>query len=239
MKHSPDTSQQRWTLNAFIDGAVTSLPAMPGIFLFGMAFGTAAAGKGFTLVETVMMNGIVFAGMAQFVSLEVWPQEFTAATMAAAGMVAGMVCLRFVLMGASLRPWLGGEPALKVYPTFYILTDSNWLLAMRYRAQGGTDPNFLVGSCALTWVVWVLSAAPGYWLGASIADPHRYGLDLVMPVFFISLIVPLWRGVKPAIGWLVAAVVSLLAYVYLGGWWYVPLGAIAGAVTGGLLHERE
>jgi predicted branched-subunit amino acid permease len=154
-------------------------------------------------------------------------------------MVVGMVCLRLLLIGASLRPWLGGASPAKIYPTLYLLTDSSWIVALRYRAQGGADPNFLVGSGVVTWITWVLSAAPGYWLGASLADPQRYGLDLVMPVFFVAMMVPIWRGLRAAIGWLVAAIVSLIAYRYLGGWWYVPLGAIAGSVTGGLINVRK
>jgi predicted branched-subunit amino acid permease len=30
--------------------------------------------------------------------------------------------------------------------------------------------------------------------GALVSDPRRYGLDLVMPIFFAAMIVPLWRG---------------------------------------------
>lgn len=239
MQTSSNARPKRWTLQGFRDGVVMTLPLLPGVFAFGMAFGTVAARKGFSLFDTLAMNGIVYAGTAQFVVIEGWPQELNAVAIAGAAMVTAMVCLRFVLIGASLRPWLGGSSAAKIYPSFFLLTDTNWVISMRYRAQGGDDPNFLVGSGAITWIVWVLSAAPGYWLGASIADPHRYGLDLVMPVFFVALMVPLWRGWRLAMGWLVAAVAAAAAHRYLGGWWYVPIGAIAGSVTGGWLSERE
>lgn len=239
MQTAAGQTEKHWTFKAFVDGVAMTLPVMPGIFVFGMAFGTVAARKDFSLLDTIVMSGTVFAGMAQFVVLEVWPREFTVAATAASALVVGMVCLRFLLIGASLRPWLGGTSPAKIYPTLYLLTDSSWIVALRYRAKGGSDPAFLLGSGVLTWVTWVLSAAPGYWLGASLADPQRYGLDLVMPVFFVAMMVPIWRGVKLAIGWLVAAAVSLATYHYLGGWWYVPLGAIAGSVVGGLLHDKQ
>ena len=38
------------------------------------------------------------------------------------------------------------------------------------------------------------SAIPGYLLGAFIADPKRFGFDLMLPIFFAAMFVPLWRG---------------------------------------------
>ena len=221
-------------MTAFRHGAWLTLPLLPGVFAFGMAFGTVAARKGFTLFETFAMSATVYAGMAQFIVLESWPDKLTLPAIAGAAVITGMVCMRFLLIGASLRPWLGSSPAARVYPSLYLLTEPAWLISMRYRAQGGDDPAFFVGSGVMAWISWVLAAAPGYWLGSSIGDPQRFGLDLVMPVFFVALLVPLWRGSRPAIGWLVAATAALAAEHFLGGWWHVLIGAIAGSVVGGL-----
>ena len=58
--------------------------------------------------------------------------------------------------------------------------DATWLIAMRYRAQGGSrclrvssEP----GSRSV-WVWVVFGRSPGYLLGAFIADPKRFGFDL-------------------------------------------------------------
>jgi len=228
---------RRWTLDAFRLGALATLPMMPGLFAFGIAFGTVAARKGFTLFETMAMSGTVFAGMAQIIVLESWPERLTLATIFGAALITGMVCLRFLLIGASLRPWLGAESPAKVYPMLYLLTETNWLLSMRYRADGGSDPAFLLGSGVMVWLGWVAAAAPGYWLGASIGDPTRFALDLVMPVFFTAMLVPLWRGHRRAIGWLVGGVAAVVAYYLFGGWWYVLVGAVAGSVAGGLIDD--
>ena len=40
-----------WTFGAFREGAVATFPLMPGLFAFGMAFGTVAARKGFSLLD--------------------------------------------------------------------------------------------------------------------------------------------------------------------------------------------
>ena len=224
-------------MKAFRDGATGMVPLLPGLFAFGMAFGTIAARKGFTLTETLVMNATVFAGMAQMIVLESWPERLTMSAMAAIVLITAMVCMRFVLIGASLRPWLGGEPAARIDAPCYLLTEPNWLLTMRYRSGGGSDPAFLLGSGVIVWLAWVLAPLPGYWLGASVGDPHRFGLDLVMPAFFTAMLVPLWRGHRAAIGWAVAALVALVTDFLVGGVWFVFTGSLAGAVAGGLIDD--
>ncbi len=226
-----------WTLAAFRQGAWAMLPLLPGIFVFGAGFGTLAAGKGFTLLETFIMTATVFAGMAQYIVLQSWPDHLTLTAVAAAGLITAMVCSRFLLIGASMRPWLGGFPAGRIYPALYLLTDSNWIVAMRYHAEGGRDPAYFLGSGAMIWFTWVLSAAPGYWLGASLGDPRTFGLDLVMPVFFAAMLVPLWRGARRSIGWIVGGAVALAVDQFGGGFWYVLAGALAGSVAGGLADD--
>ena len=228
---------QRWSMEAFRQGAWAMLPLVPGVFAFGMGFGTVAAGKGFSLLDTFVMTVTVYAGMAQYIVLDTWPDKLTLASIAAAALITGMVCMRFLLIGASLRPWLGGAPAHKVYPALYLLTEPNWILSMRYRAEGGRDPAYFVGSGVMVWLAWVLSAAPGWWLGATLGDPRRFGLDLVMPVFFAAMLVRLWRGPRNALSWVVGGGVALAVDHWIGGWWYVLAGSLAGSVAGGFLDD--
>jgi predicted branched-subunit amino acid permease len=236
---SLETSPQRWTWAAFREGAVGILPLLPGLIAFGIAFGTVAARKGFTLFESMLMSATVFAGMSQMIVLETWPERLTLPAIAAAALITGMVGLRFLLIGASLRPWLHTSSGWKVYPSLYLLTEPNWLLSMRYHSAGGADPAFLLGSGAMTWVAWVLSVVPGFWLGAIVSDPKMFGLDVVMPAFFIAMLVSLWRGPRRAIAWVVAAGVAIASDWLFGGFWFVLTGAMAGSVAGGMLDDRE
>lgn len=213
------------------------LPLLPGLVAFGFAFGTVAARKGFSLFEACMMSATVYAGVAQIVVVESWPQQLTAGAIAAGAAVTALICSRFLLIGASMRPWLGGLPATKIYPMLYLLTEPPWLLSTRYYRNGGNDPAFVLGCCAITWVTWVLSTAPGYWLGAVIGDPQRFGLDLVMPAFFVAMLVSLWQGPRRAIGWVVGSAVALATAQFLGGFWYVVTGALAGSIMGGFVDD--
>jgi len=230
------SAKPHWTFAAFRQGVVATLPLMPGLFAFGMAFGTVAARKGFSLFDAMAMSGIVFAGVAQLIVVEAWPQELTAATIFAAAAVTFILCSRFLLIGASMRPFLSKLPPAQVYPFLHLLVEPPWLLTIRYQREGGDDPGFIFGSAATCWVVWVVSTAPGFWLGAA-ADPQRFGLDMVMPAFFTAMMVSLWQGPRRAVGWVVAGVVAIATDQLFGGFWYVVTGALAGSIVGGLSDE--
>jgi predicted branched-subunit amino acid permease len=167
----------RWTLHGFRLGAMAVLPLLPGVVAFGVAFGTVAARKGFTLIDAFVMSATVCAGMAQLVVLQSFPAKLTLTAIAGMALITAVVCMRFLVIGASLRPWLGGLPAGKVYPALFVLTEPNWIMSMRYRAEGGSDAafTFFAGSGVMVWAVWVLATAPGYWLGTSVGIPGRFG----------------------------------------------------------------
>jgi 4-azaleucine resistance transporter AzlC len=234
---SPATSPF-WSANGLALGARQAVPAMPVMALFAIAFGAFAAQKGLTFVEAAAMSALNFAGAAQFVAADIWTWPMTGATILALALVSAIVNMRFVLISASLRPWLGGLPARQTYPALAVLTEPGWLIALRYRAEGGGDAATLLGSGLALWLIWIAGTAAGWMIGAAVSDHQRYGLDLVMPVFFMVFLVTLWRGTRAAVPWAVAGAVAVAAAHYLPGSWYIMAGAVAGAIAGGMQDER-
>jgi predicted branched-subunit amino acid permease len=51
-----------------VQGALLCVPVFPGVIALGAVFGTVAAQKGLTFLETIMINSLVFAGASQFVA---------------------------------------------------------------------------------------------------------------------------------------------------------------------------
>jgi 4-azaleucine resistance transporter AzlC len=227
-----------WSADGLALGARQAVPAMPVMALFAIAFGAFAAQKGLTFAEATLMSALNFAGAAQFVAAEIWTRPMTGTVILALALVTGIVNMRFVLISASLRPWLGGMPARQIYPALAFLTEPGWLIALRYRAEGGGNVATIAGSGLAFWVIWVAGTAGGWMIGATVSDPQRYGLDLVMPVFFAVILVPLWRGARAAVPWAVAGAAAVAASLYLPGSWYIMVGAVAGAIAGGMQDER-
>jgi 4-azaleucine resistance transporter AzlC len=226
-----------WSVAGVNLGLRLIAPVLPIQIMFGLAFGALAAQKGLSLFDATMMSLLVFAGASQFVAMEIWAEPLTFAAIVTLTLVTAMVNMRFFLMSASLRPWLGPLPAWQSYSTLATLTDPGWIAAMRYRAEGGGDAAvFLAGGLAM-WVLWIVSTVPGYLIGTLLTDPKSIGLDLVMPAFFTVMLVPLWRGGKRAISWAIAGVVALLMAKFVPGYWFIVGGALAGSIAAGFIDD--
>jgi predicted branched-subunit amino acid permease len=138
-----------------------------------------------------------------------------------------VVNLRYVLMGAALRPWFEDLPPLAAYASAFFITDENWALTMADLRDGSGRGAFLLGSGVAVWLFWVGSTVAGAVAGAAIGDPSRYGLDFVLTAVFLAIAVGLWEGRRSLLPWAVAAAVALGAAAWLPGRWYIPLGGLA------------
>ena len=218
-------------------GLRLGLPLWPGIAVFGMAFGAAAAQRGLTVRETLGMSAFVYAGAAQLVTLEVWQQVWSLPGLLAAMTLTGLVNARMILMGATIQPWMRGQPVLGAAASLFVLVDASWLIGVRYRAEGGRDLGVLVGAGAGMWPLWVATTLVGHLAGGLVAEPRRFGLDLMMPVFFVAMLVPLWRGRRQALPWLASAAAALATQRLVPGYAFILAGAAAGLVTGALVPD--
>lgn len=213
------------------------LPLTPGIIFFAAAFGAAASAKGLSLFESTLMSAVVFAGVSQLVGLELWQPVWTWSALVGLMVVTITINGRMILQGASLYPWLKDYPRSVNALHLAVLTDANWVLGERYRAEGGRDIGMLIGAGLMSWVVWVGMTVPGYLVGSLIGNPKAFGLDMVMPLVFVAMAVPLWRGKATAIPWLVAAGVSYAVSKLVPGYAYIVAGALAGVLTGALRND--
>jgi predicted branched-subunit amino acid permease len=227
-----------WSLDGVRAGAMTMVPALPGVALFGAAFGALAAERGLTTLEAVLMSGIVFAGVSQIASMELWSPQITPALVLTIAFTSLVINLRMLLMGASMRPWLAGAPPLAVYPGLYILTDSNWVATLRYRREGGADAGYLLGGGLIIWLTFVTATAIGQLFGKLLSDPRPYGVDMILPLYFVALLAPMFESARRSIPWAIAGLVAVAVQYLVPGFWYIIAGTLAGAIAGGLLGDE-
>lgn len=191
---------------------------------------------GLHALEALLMSALVYSGTGQAATV--------GALAAGSGIAASVATLlmlnaRYLLYGASLRPWLGQVGAGRAYGTLFFLGDANWVLAMRAQADGESDGGFILGSGVSMYLAWLagtlLGAASGNW----IADPRMLGLDFLLVAFCTAMGLGLFRAKSdawPAVtGILVAGVLERLAP---SGWTVVAAG-IAGAAVAGLRFRTD
>ncbi len=235
--NSPQPARPALSARGMLLGIRMVAVLLPGVIVFSVAFGAAAAAKGLSLFEAVLMSAVVYAGVAQLVSMELWRPEWSWGAIVALAMVTATVNARMVLQGAALQPWFAPySKGLNALHLFFF-TDASWLIGTRYHGEGGRDLGVLIGAGVALWICWVAATIPGFLVGSLVADPRRYGIDLVMPIFFAAMIVPLWRGRRAAVPWIVAGIVALVTAKLVDGYAFIIVGALSGAVTGAFCDD--
>lgn len=216
-------------------GAVAGLVLLPGVAMYGVAFGILADVTGLTALEAVIFSGWAYAGGAQLAVLQAWsePLPLLALCLTALAMNA-----RYVLLGAALRPWLAGLPAPHTYASLFVMGDSNWALALREYHAGRDDAGFLLGSGAVMWATWVAATAAGHAFGQVLGRPERFGIDFMLPAFFATIAVAFVRKRSDLWPLLVGIVTAVAVQHMVEGPWYIIAGAVVGSFAGMLRHGR-
>lgn len=218
-----------FTWAGFRSGAIRGMVLVPSIAMYGIAFGIMAGAAGLSTGESMLFSGIVFAGGAQMASLEAWtePVTFVAVTLTTLAMNS-----RYMLLGATLRPWYRGLPAYHSYLSLFAMGDGNWALQMREYEQGRRDAAFILGSGFVLWFLWVGTTAAGHVFGQLLGDPHRYGADFMLAAFFASMAVIFFRRASQIWPLIVGIAVAVIVEKTVSGPWYILVGALAGSLVG-------
>lgn len=211
------------------DGALASVPLWLGAAPFGVIYAASAVAAGLTPAQTIAMSLLVFAGAAQF----------TAVGMVAAGAAPAAIVLttlivnaRHLLLAASLLPFLrrvGGWGRLLLAAQ---LTDETYALAVRRFLDGNGSPAFMAGANVALYLVWQASSLAGVLLGAVLPDPAAFGLDLVFPLTFVGLLVPLLRERAGREVAAAAALLTVAGALLLPGSWYILIAGLGASLLG-------
>ncbi|CAI49913.1 ABC-type transport system permease protein [Natronomonas pharaonis DSM 2160] len=214
--------------DGIVAGFRTGLPVAIGVGAYGIAFGVLARQSGLSVAEATLMSATVVAGASQLVAVELWGTPLPVVTILVTTLV---INLRYVLMGASLRPWFKSLTPAQAYGSSFFITDETWALSIAdLRSETGRGA-FLLGAGLALWSLWVLTTAIGAAAGSAVTDPERFGLDFVLTAIFVILAVGLWRGRNDTAPWAAAAAVAVAAEAAAPGQWYILFGGLAGSLV--------
>jgi 4-azaleucine resistance transporter AzlC len=174
------------TRAAFARGFSILVPLWLGVIPFGLAYAVTARGAGLSLLETQALSALVFAGSAQLSAVGLF-----AAGAAGVEIVLTTLLLnvRHVLYGLSLGRELRLTRHERPVAAFFFTDEAFGVVAA---ARERSFP-FLLGAELSLFAVWNLATLAGFLLGAAIPDPEQLGVDLIFPLAFLALLVPLVR----------------------------------------------
>ncbi|WP_411277038.1 AzlC family ABC transporter permease [Gaiella sp.] len=203
-------------------------PLWLGVIPFGLAFAVTARAAGLSLLETQALSVFVFAGAAQLSAVGL-------IAVGAAGLEIVLTTLllnvRHLLYGLSLGRVFHLTRRERPVVAFF-LTDEAFGVAAAAKERSFA---FLIGIELSLFMMWNLATFSGFQLGATIPDPTKLGVDLIFPLAFIAILVPL---VRTRVELVVAVFAGTLAFGLQHG---VPSGlpifitGIAGSLVGAFL----
>ena len=218
----------RW-LRSLPPGLRAALPLLLPTAAVGVSFGL-VAGPEFGAVPTVVMSALVWSGTAQFASLSVLGGGLALAT--TTGLLANA---RFIPMGFAIAPSVTGGP-LRRAAVGGLLADASFVIARR--EDGRFDPAAVIWAWPPQYVGWVGGTIGGVLGAGALGDPRVLGLDVLFPVFYLSLLLPEVRQDRRrpiAVAVIAAAVTLALTPIAPPG---VPVLAAAAAALLGLRRPR-
>ena len=223
----PATDRQ----HAFLAGIRACIPLAPGVLLFGMVCGAAAAAAGLTAGQSFALSWLVFAGSSQIVATQLFVAGAPGWVIVLTGWI---VNLRFMMYSATLAQQFRGESRRSRWLAGYLLTDQAFAVTLARVLDGRRDiPWFYLGIAAALWLYWQIASLAGIFLGARV--PASWSMDFVVALTFIGVLAPLLRNRAMA----AAAVAGGLTSVFL----VLPLklnlmaAALIGAAVGITLEK--
>lgn len=170
------------------EGFVRFLPLSIGLIPWALVTGVAMRSAGFSVLEAMGMNVIVFAGTAQLGTL---PLIVVGAPMWLILVTALALNLRFVIFSAAIAPAFEGVPWWQRIFSGYLLTDGVFA-ACSPRMLTSNDEDWRLGyylaPSLWSWVLWQVLALVGV-LGAT-ALPTTWSLEFMASIALMVLLVP-------------------------------------------------
>ncbi len=219
----------------FMAGMRALSPLLLGVVPFAFVCGVEAINAGMTVIQSLSMNVIIFAGASQLVTAQLISENAYPAVIV---VTAAGVNLRFMMYSASLSPLLKSLSLRRRALYSYMLSDQAYavsIFALEKNREQPTRHYFYFGAAAMLYLAWQVGA----WLGtfAGKVVPAEWSLEFAVPLTFLAIVIPAIRT-RPT---LLAACVAGVVAVALRG---LPpgTGLVIGATAGiacGMLAERR
>lgn len=217
-----------------IRGFTRGQPLAVTAFVYGLAFGLLSKDVGLSALEAVLMSASVYSGSAQLAALTAMDDAtpWISASPWVVALIILVVNARYLLYGATLRPWLGQARPIQAYGTLFVLGDGNWIQSMNAHRAGEQDAGYVLGSGLAMFLGWLSGTLIGSLAGAFVSDPSLLGLDFFLVAFCAAAGIAMFDGKGDIAVVAGAAIASLgVSLVVSGGWAIIAAGVVGAAIA--------
>jgi 4-azaleucine resistance transporter AzlC len=225
-----------FTLDGVRRGFFAAQPLAIGVFVYGLTFGLLALSSGLSVLDALLMSATVYSGSAQTAAVGAMA---TGAGLLAIVSTVVLLNARYVLYGATLRPWLGDTSPVRAYGSLYVLGDGNWLLSMNAHDAGEDDAGYILGSGLAMFVPWIGGTVLGGFIGTWIPAPKALALDFLLVAFCAAMMVGMARSKASILPAAAALMAALVADRLAPAGWAIVAAGLAGALAAYVQHRDE
>lgn len=198
----------------FRQGMRVMAPMAVGIGAWGLMTGVAMLKSGMSVVESVAMTLLVYAGSSQLAAIPLLVAGAPAWVVLATGFC---VNLRFVVFSLHLRPYLMHMPRWRRLTHGYLTADLSYAVFTARYAQPPQDAReeaaqeaFLTGGYFVTWCAWMGMSL----LGIALANfiPQAWGLGFAGVLSLLGILCSMATSRLRVLAALIAGATAVAAY---------------------------
>lgn len=218
------------------DGLRDVSPVLGAVVPFAAVFGAMATESGLSMTETLFASATIFAGASQFVMIELMGQQVPIWSIVLAVFALNF---RHVLYSASLGRHMGAFGFWQKLLGFHLLVDPQYAASEMRAHQSGLRPAYYFAYGFALYGVWMGANLLGVVFGALIEDPAAWGMDFLLPLYFMGLIMGFRTRTHFGLILLVSAIASIVVHQTLGSPWHITLGGGVGMLVAALLSKPK
>nr|WP_239582902.1 AzlC family ABC transporter permease [Bacillus tianshenii] len=199
-----------------------------GYVPIAITFGLLAKSAGLTVTETVMMSLLVFAGAAQYMSLNM---IVLGSGVFEIVMTTFILNIRHFLMSASLNEKVEEEKLWKKSLYSFGITDETFSVAAT--KEGTIRTGYMFGVIFISYSSWVVSSGIGHAIGSSLPDSLQESMAVALYAMFVGLLVPSFKKHRKVV--VLAGIAAMLNTVFtlvlgIAPGWSIVLATLVSAV---------
>jgi 4-azaleucine resistance transporter AzlC len=169
----------------FTKGLQAGISIGIGYFPIALTFGLLAKSTHLSLLDTVLMSVIVFAGASQYISLNLLAAGVTGFEIV---LTTFIVNIRHLLMAASLNEKMEEDAVWKKALYAFGMTDETFSIAATQK--GTVSSAYFFGVIFIAYTSWVVNSALGHIVGANLPSVLQESMTIGLYAMFIGLLVP-------------------------------------------------
>lgn len=215
--------------SSFYKGMIQALPIVVGYIPLAFAYGVMAQDVGLTLLATLLMSALVYAGSSQYIAVGMFA---TSQPMFSIVLTTFIVNLRHLLLCTAIVNHFSKWSLFKRILFATQLTDevfavhTTWFSNHKANLKQNFATNIIAHSS------WILGSYLGFVAGSALTDIKVYGLDYALSALFIALLIMQIKDRLMVLIALFSGSFALFFTVWEFQTWSIILAAILGATLG-------